>query len=216
MINNSIWSYAFIRTCIFFLHNIAPLSAFYCTVVLVLRPSAFRIPLLVEIWALAETFFFLLVYWPRNHLLQRAAVHPELPPRETRRELFQLCSDSVEDPERYLCGWFRGASSADIKRDNVKGKRSITHCFLLSLIKLELLCWAFLNKDNHSPEDEEELDEYADKTELMLGRKLEPGRGKAISLRVTVDRVQTSYRSCTFQRPAGLPCSEFESMLTPF
>lgn len=179
MINNSPASYAFIRTCIFFLHYIAPLSAAYCVTVLVLRPATYRIPLVLEIWAIAETAFFALIYAPRSIVLQRAATHPELLPREQRRELFKLCLDSVEDPEKYLSGWMRGAPASEIKRENVK----------------EFLCWAFLNKGDHSPEDDDELEEYADRTELRLGRKLESGRGNAVSLRVTVDRFQSLHRS---------------------
>lgn len=122
MINNSPASYAFIRACIFFLHNIAPLSAVYCVVVLALRPSTYRIPLVLEIWAIAEMVFFAFVYVPRSVVLQRAATHPELLPREQRRELFKLCLDTVEDPEKYLTGWMRGAPTSEIKRENVKGE----------------------------------------------------------------------------------------------
>lgn len=122
MINNSPASYAFIRACIIFLHNIAPLSAVYCLILLALRPSIYRVPLVLEIWAIAETAFFAFVYVPRRVLLQRAATHPELLPREQRRELFKLCLDTVEDPEKYLTGWMKGAPAPEIKRENVKGE----------------------------------------------------------------------------------------------
>lgn len=121
MIGNSLWEYCFIRACIIFLHYIAPLSAVYCVTVLLLRPAGYRIPLIFEIWAIAETVFLILIYYPRNVLLQRAASHPELLPRERRRELFQRCHDSIEDPERYLSLWHKGASPSEIKRDNIKG-----------------------------------------------------------------------------------------------
>lgn len=62
-------------------------------------------------------------------------------------------------------------------------------------MKIDFLCWAFLNKANHSAEDEEELEEYINETESVLGRKLEPGRGNAIPLRITIDEVKTLYRS---------------------
>ena len=60
---------------------------------------------------------------------------------------------------------------------------------------IELFCWAFLNKKDHGPEDDDELEEYVDETELRLGRKLEAGRGNAVSLRVTIDRFQSLHRS---------------------
>ena len=122
MINNSPASYAFIRACIIFLHSIAPLSAVYCVIVLALRPSAYRIPIVLEIWAIAEAAFFAFVYVPRRIVLQRAATHPELLPREQRGKLFKLCLDTVEDPEKYLAGWMRGAPASEIKRENVKGE----------------------------------------------------------------------------------------------
>ena len=195
MINNSPASYVFIRACILFLHYIAPLSAVYCIIILLLRPSTYRIPLVLESWAIAETAFFALIYVPRTIVLQRAATHPRSLPREQRRKLFKLCLDTVEDPEKYLSGWMRGAPASEIKRENVKGETSDSQIAFTVLKDIEFLCWAFLNKKDHGPEDDDELEEYADETELRLGRKLEPGRGNAVSLRVTVDRFKSLHRS---------------------
>ena len=150
---------------------------------------------MLEIWAIAETAFFAIIYVPRTMWLQRAASHPKLLPREQRRKLFQLCLDTVEDPERYLAGWMRGAPASEIKRENVKGENQIPLPCFRKLKDIELFCWAFLNKKDHGPEDNDELDEYTDETELRLGRKLEAGRGEAVSLRVTIDRFQTVHRS---------------------
>lgn len=122
MINHTPASYAFIQACILFLHYIAPLSALYCMVILLLRPSTYRVPLVLEVWAIAETAFFALIYVPRTIVLQRAATHPDLLPREQRRDLFNLCLDNIEDPEKYLSGWMRGAPASEIKRENVKGE----------------------------------------------------------------------------------------------
>jgi len=121
MIGHSTAEYLFIQACIYFLHYIAPLSAFYCIFLIALRSPAYRIPLVLEIWAITEAGFLLLLYIPRNILLQRAASHPEVLPQSERKELFQLCLDTVDDPEHYLRGWFRGAPLSDIKRENVKG-----------------------------------------------------------------------------------------------
>ena len=195
MIDNSPANYAFIRACIFFLHYIAPLSVVYCLVILLLRPATYRIPLVLEIWATAEAAFFALIYVPRTIVLQRAATHPERLPREQRRKLFNLCLNTVEDPEKYLSGWMRGAPASDIKRENVKGEFYPPPTVPTVLKDTELFCWAFLNKKDHGPEDDDELEEYADKTEHRLGRKLEPGWGNAVSLRVTIDRFQSLHRS---------------------
>ena len=104
MINNSAASYAFIRACIIFLHHIAPLSAVHCVIFLLLRPTSYRVPVVLEIWSIAETAFFALIYVPRTILLQRAASHPKPLPREQRKKLFNLCLSTVEDPEKYLKG----------------------------------------------------------------------------------------------------------------
>lgn len=195
MINSSPASYAFIQACIYFLHYIAPLSAVYCVIILLLRPSTYRVPLVLEVWVIAETALFALVYLPRTILLQRAATHPELLPREQRQELFELCLDTVEDPEKYLAGWMRGAPASEIKRENVKGEVQILQPSFTILKYLELFCWAFLNKKDHGPEDDDELEAYVDATELRLGRKLDAGRGDALSLRVTIDRFRSLHRS---------------------
>ena len=199
MIGTSTSEYLFIQACIYFLHYIAPLSAFYCIIFFALHPWGYRIPIWLEVWAVAETAFLLLLYFPRKVILQRAAFHPEALPRDKRKGLFQLCLHTVKDPEHYLKYWFREASFSDIKRENVKGK-FLAYFALRLLTGLELFCWAFLNKATWGPEDNDELEDYADKTESLLGRKLEPGRGKAVSLRITVDEVRTMYRSCTFSQ----------------
>ena len=62
-------------------------------------------------------------------------------------------------------------------------------------MSLEFFAWAFLNKAKYGLADEEELEEYITELEQTLGRQLEPGRGRAKSLRVTVDPVRTVYRS---------------------
>lgn len=59
----------------------------------------------------------------------------------------------------------------------------------------QLYRWAFLNKAEYDSGDEEELDEYVSETEELLGRKLQPGRGNAVPLLVTIDKVRTLYRS---------------------
>lgn len=72
------------------------------------------------------------------------------------------------------------------------------------------MCWAFLNKAYHGLEDEEELEEYVKKTELLLGRNIEPGRGNATSLRITIDEVKTLYRSLFWYLVSGTAVLSFE------
>lgn len=182
MIGNSLIEYVFIRLSIYFLHYIAPFSILYCTVFLLLKPDAYRIHWLLEFSSLAEALFYIIVYLPRRHSLQRAAVHPKPLSRDTRRDLFRLCQETVSDPQQYLSKWFKHAPMSQIKRENIK----------------EFFCWAFLYREQHSAEDEEELEEYVDSMEGLLGRSLEPGRGSATSLRLTVDSVDMLHRSLTW------------------
>ena len=72
-------------------------------------------------------------------------------------------------------------------------------------MNVEFFAWAFLNKERYGPNDEEELEEYLDKTELALGRQLERGRGHATPLRVTIDEVKTSYRSSIWYFVSATP-----------
>lgn len=43
-------------------------------------------------------------------------------------------------------------------------------------------------------EEERELDEYVDGVQTLLGRRIEPGKGPAKSLRLTVDEVKMLHR----------------------
>ena len=111
--------------------------------------------------------------------MQHKAIHPTTLPRVQRRELFERCHNTVPNAEQYLQKWFKHAPLSEIKRDNVK----------------EFFCWAFLNKGSWGPEDDEELDEYADKIEELLGKELDAGRGSAEALRLTLDEVRMLHRS---------------------
>ena len=178
MIGTSTRAYLFIRACIIFLQWIIPLSALYCVSILILRPQKYQLPLIIEVWAVAETLFYLLVFIPRYYVLQRAAIHPPSASRQKRRELFNLCHRTAKDHEHYLSKWFKNAPLSEIKRDNLK----------------EFYCWAFLNKGAYGPLDDEELEEYVDRFETISGRKLEQGRGAAVPLRLTIDWVNMLHR----------------------
>ncbi|KAF2005323.1 hypothetical protein P154DRAFT_518835 [Amniculicola lignicola CBS 123094] len=181
MIGTSIFDYIFIRSCIFALHWIAPLSIFYCLVSLV-YPAPFHVPLIFKVWAALETAFYVIVYRAWKVYLQKPAKHPELVSRERRRVLFDRCHDNIPDPERYLAKWFMDAPASEIKRENVK----------------EFFQWAFLNTGESDIINDEELEEYTLEMEALLKRKLEPGRGNAKCLRLTLDKVEMLHRSLTW------------------
>ncbi|KAL8308821.1 hypothetical protein RB593_006905 [Gaeumannomyces tritici] len=177
----SLWDYIFIRTSIFLLHLVAPLSIFYSLARWLVYPL-FHIPQILEIWLALEAVFYLVVYLPLSLHLQTATTHPTPLCRRDRRKLFRRCHDNIPDPEHYLTKWFRDAPAAEIKRENVK----------------DFFRWAFLNTGDHDPETDLELEEYASEMEKMLGRKFEPGRGNAKCLRLTLDKVEMLHRSLTW------------------
>jgi hypothetical protein len=181
MIGTSLWDYIFIRTCIFLLHLVAPLSVIYSLVSRLVR-LPFQLPQVLQVWLALEAVFYLTVYLPRKEYLQRAARHPTPPCRDDRRKLFWRCHSNIPDPVQYLRKWFRGASEAEIKRENVK----------------DFFRWAFLNTGELNPAYDEELEEYVGEMEKLLGRKLEPGRGNAKCLRLTLDKVEMLHRSLTW------------------
>lgn len=160
------------------LRAITPLSVLYC-VALPFLPQRSRLPLYIGIWPTAEAAFYLLFYLPRKWILQHPAVHPYLYPAAERNALFQRCVEHIPDPERYLSKWFKDAPLLEVKRENVK----------------EFYRWAFLNTSAVDPADEIELEENVEKFEEYTGHKLEPGYGKAKSLRLTLDKVDMIHRS---------------------
>lgn len=178
MIGTSWWQYLFIRSCISFLQYIVPLGASCCVILLFWKSFRRQIPIVIAVWAVCETLFLFFGFLPRYLLLQREAGHPPPLPRNERQKLFRLCMETVSNPEDYLSKWFKGASLLEIRRENVK----------------QFFCWSFLNKGSYGLLDDQELEEYTDQLETMLGRKLQPGTGNATALRLTLDRVQILYR----------------------
>jgi len=185
MIGTSRSELTFIRVCIFFLHYLAPASVAYCILLVALygfEATTYRFPLFVETIAFAETAFYFLVYTPYRIYLQREAIHPPQLDRAQREELFTKCHNNIPDIEAYLRKWFLGAPLEEIKKDNLK----------------DFFLWAFFDRGGAPGKDDEELEEYVKETEELLGRKIQPGRGNAKALRLTLDNVDMLHRSLTW------------------
>jgi hypothetical protein len=201
---------------IFTLRLVLPLSIFFCSFSIAEHPqTAFTRFLLV--WAVLETAFWLLVFIPRKRSLQAEAPHPPPPAAAERKELFWKIWGNIPEPEGYLSRWFLGARSAEIKRENVK----------------EFFRWALLYRGDEKAEsnirsepvageddgievddevgrkadEERELNEYVDGVQTLLGRPIEPGRGPAKSLRLTVDEVKMLHRPVLWYLVRSLPQS---------
>ncbi|KAL6709900.1 hypothetical protein ACN47E_000685 [Coniothyrium glycines] len=192
MLDNTLPKNVGIQVAILGLRAITPFSIFWVSFSIAEHPhTPFRRFLLA--WGLIETAFWLLVYIPRKRALQAAATHPAPLDRDDRKALFWKCWDKIPHPEYYISRWFLGARIGDVRRQNVR----------------EFFAWALLNRRTETEEErqkrrqdspdetkaeEEELDEYADGVQTLLGRRLEPGWGSAKSLRLTIDEVKMSHR----------------------
>ncbi|CCC13825.1 hypothetical protein SMACR_07461 [Sordaria macrospora] len=207
MVDDTLPRLIFIRICIFLLHY-APLieTVLLLTVVTLRYPPPTLIPhaeqiasfippplyntftspttiLLLAALLTTEFIYITTLYLPHKASLKHEAVHPPLPPRKEREELFDRALDSTTDWDEYLKLWFLGSPVEEVKRENVR----------------EFLLWAFFDRDGEAKGDNddiaEELESYLVKIEALLGRKLPPGRGSATSLRLTFDEIETRYRS---------------------
>lgn len=192
MIDNTTPRLVFIRSMIFGLRAVTPFSIFWVSFSIAEPPhTPFRRFLLT--WSAIETAFWLIGYLPRKRSLQASAQHPPIPDREERKALFWKCWDKIPHPEYYLSKWFLGAKESQIRKDNIR----------------EFYAWALMSRGDesedekikrareHSEEsqaDEDELDEYVDGVQTLLGRTIMPGRGSAKSLRLTIDAVNMSHR----------------------
>ncbi|KLO83816.1 uncharacterized protein LW93_600 [Fusarium fujikuroi] len=177
----SLWDYIFMRSSIFVLHLIAPLST-VVSLTLSLVTLPFQIPGLLKAWFILEAIFYVFIYLPLNSHLQKPANHPIAPCRADRQRLFQQCHDNIPDAGLYLRRWFRDAPEHEIKRENVK----------------DFFRWGFLNMQDCDSTYDDELEDYIEQLEELLGRKLEPGRGNAKCLRLTLDKVEMLHRSLTW------------------
>lgn len=179
MIGTSASEYVFIRTCILLLQCLPLLSIIYYFVVFPFAPDWIRLHTLIEYWFALEACFFLFFFLPYKWYLQSPAAHPPLPSRADRRKSFDLVLANISDAEKYVCGWFKGAPLCDIGRDDV----------------ILFLAWAFLNKEDVDEQDQEELEEYLQKVEKLLGQSFRPGTGRARPLRLTLSPVHMLHRS---------------------
>lgn len=146
--------------------GLAPLCIVYCCVVIVvnsIQVVRYPIPLVIEMIALMETLSYVLAYLPYRAHRQRKALHPPVLSKIERHELFELYHKNIPDPEACLRKWFSGASADEIRRENMK----------------DFFLWAFFNRCGVPGDDEEEIEEYINTTEDLLGRRIEPGRGSA-------------------------------------
>lgn len=198
MIGTSIWELVFIRACIFVIQHSIPLAGCIAFILLATQGPSIAFWVFGCLFGL-DLLYCICLYLPFKARLSGLAKHPQLHSRSERDALFRQCCENIPDPERYLRLWFLDADPADIKRENVR----------------DLFLWAFFDRgtvadpnaghDAEAPETlQHELDDYIARTEQLLGRPLKPGRGSAVPLRLTIDLVETRFRSLWWYAVVGL------------
>ncbi|POS68920.1 hypothetical protein DHEL01_v212686 [Diaporthe helianthi] len=136
-----------------------------------------------------ESIFALFIWRPYTKRLEEPARHPPLSSAAERRALFERCMTTVPSFETYFRMWFLGAELSDIRRENIR----------------EFLLWAFFDVESrsdmqkHTSRDDDEygaeVDQYIARIENLWGRPFASGRGSAKCLRLTIDSIETKYRT---------------------
>ncbi|KAH6645389.1 hypothetical protein BKA67DRAFT_541616 [Truncatella angustata] len=194
MIGTSFPEYVFIRVCIFVLQYTTPLCLTALLTLLVAggRPAlSWRISQLLFAYSVVDVLYAIFIWIPYNKRLRNEARHPPAVSSDERKALFDKCiTEHVSDFDRYVRLWFLGADEAEIRRDNVRN-------FIL---------WAFFDTgpEDASAQALEQASGFVDIFEQQLGRKLEPGEGSATGLRLTIDAIETRYRSFIWYVIVGL------------
>ncbi|CAL1694590.1 unnamed protein product [Somion occarium] len=177
MIGHSVPEYIFIRICITGLRLIAPLSILY--LIACLYTNTWILSPWIAAYAFVEAAFYLLVYLPRSWYLQKAAVHPPRLSEEERKALFSRCFARVRDTDQ-AAGWFFASPPHEIFRDNIA----------------EWLLWALFSSDRNGREEwEDEIEQYIQAMEKLMGHKFKTGWNESVGcMKVSMDPVVSLHR----------------------
>ena len=205
MIGESTQALILIRLAIFSLRAITPISFTYIALILaspllahvhpIFNTSFFTLSStsilawMARIFCLNEVWFY---FWSQARIKSFAPLskHDGLTPAE-RNELFKKVSATIEDPEKFMLGWFNGAPIESIGKNNMR----------------QWILWAFFNLPSSDPdmkdisaENMKEIDVYVAELERKLGRTFPPGFNKDIkSIRLSTDPVNVIHRpACVY------------------
>lgn len=123
MLPDSSGTRIFSRAFAWFFQAIAPLSIVYCCycVLITFGISKFsRLPWALELYPLAESCFYVLLYLPMSIGVHGPAMNLAVTDRAEQHDLFSKCISTITNPARYVSLWHRGAPIESIGRDNVK------------------------------------------------------------------------------------------------
>lgn len=178
-----------IRATILILQSYGPFCLAYTIWVLAARtwqPLSFGKDVFLNNWTLWCMWFpealFFLFFQVYARYIQAEAIHPPKRTRDERLALFSKVRSEIYDPVSFLSGWFRGSNVEDIGREEMK----------------RFCDWAFWEGRAGEAEekgDAEEIEEYIQKVEMMMPGPFPEGKGKAKSLRLTLDPIEIEARS---------------------
>jgi hypothetical protein len=197
MIGTSTVEYLFIRVCILFLHNIAPISILYSVHFLVVQffhlpTNLGRIPYPIQIWLTAEAVFLIAVSIPLKMSLSHSPICHRSLSAEHRDSLFKSCNANVPNLETYLSRWLMVSGPECIKRDNVK----------------DFIRWSLFGPGYSQEQDQQnegEIEVYTREIEKLIGGKLSPGRMDVKGLGQLLNEAGGSHRSLLWYTVSYLP-----------
>lgn len=137
----------------------------------------------IETIGAIEILFYLFWFLPyRYYLHKKRAVFPQPLDRVGRQDLFYRSLAVTSDIELFTKQWMGGASLEDLRRENLK----------------EWMLWALFDREGPPGDDDEELEEYIEAVEEVLGRNVRPGWGPVQSVRLNFERFAISHHSLTY------------------
>ena len=179
MIPNTQPHYIFIRACIWSLRTVVPASLLYC----LCGSFGYRfLPYYLESLAYLEALFWLCICLPRQHVLDRSSPRVLQRTRQQRRELVDRCWASIPDMGSFVSTWFKHQPLERLCREEVK----------------DFLAWGFLYKTRATEVDDQELEEYLNKTEAIIGQRFLPGRGPFRPSQVSTDALHFQHKPLFF------------------
>lgn len=171
--------------------SITPICILYTILYLtdLLQPLVLRgLRLRLEFFTVPETLFYLLVYLPKSHALQKPAPEGNVLSRQERRDLIEKCLDNVPDINHFLRTWFKEAPVESLRKEDLR----------------QWLAWGIWNRYNTQGIDPIELAEYVERIERRLGQSFAEGNGPNRPIRISVDPINVQHRPLLWYLLVGL------------
>ncbi|KAF2443170.1 hypothetical protein P171DRAFT_522791 [Karstenula rhodostoma CBS 690.94] len=191
LLGNSTFEYALIKAFICFSSYLGLLCLVYFYLALSIggvSVVAHPVSIAIEVVGAIEILFYLCWFLPyRSYLWKQKALFPPPLNRKQRQDLWVRSLAVTPDIELYVKKWMCGASLEDLRRENLK----------------EWLLWALFDRQGPPGDDDDELEEYVEAVEEMLGKNIRPGWGPGTCLRPNFRKFSVSHRSLTYYMLVG-------------